>query len=127
MWVPLVENCETDNPGADYFVKLYLDKLFTQAPDIDTLILGCTHYPLLIDKIRQFVPDGVTVLPQGDIVADSLKDYLHRHPEIDSRITRGGTVRYISTEESAKFDAMAQVFMGQPVCSERATSLTQLL
>ena len=83
MWVPLVENNEFDSPGADYFVRKYLDELFRKDPLIDTLILGCTHYPLLIEKIRRYVPTGVTLLPQGEYVACSLEDYLHRHPEMD--------------------------------------------
>ena len=88
MWVPLVENNEFDKPGADYFVKDSIDKLMARDPEIDTIILGCTHYPLLLDKIRLYIPEGVTVIPQGQYIADSLKDYLHRHSDMDARTAR---------------------------------------
>lgn len=123
MWVPLVENLEGDGPGADYFVQRDIDALFSQCADIDTLILGCTHYPLLIDKIRKYAPTGVNVLPQGEIVAASLLDYLQRHPEMDARITHGGTVDYVTTEEADKFNGLAGVFMGSPVQAHREVSL----
>lgn len=115
MWVPLVENMESDGPGADYFVRKDIDALFAADPAIDTVILGCTHYPLLINKIRQYLPDGAEVLHQGQIVARSLLDYLRRHPEMDSRITRDATVEYLTTENPAKFSAMAAVFLGDTV------------
>lgn len=118
MWVPLVENNEADSDGADYFVKKDIDALFTENPDIDTLILGCTHYPILIDKIRKYVPEGVDILSQGDIVATSLLDYLHRHPDMDARISRGATVRYLTTESPEKFDPLASEFMHSPVHAE---------
>ena len=121
MWVPLVENLESDGDGADYFVRRDLDALLSQDKDIDTLILGCTHYPLLINKIRKYAPEGLTILPQGDIVAESLLDYLRRHPEMDRRITRGGATEYITTEEADKFSALAAVFMGAPVKAVRHT------
>ena len=93
MWVPLVENRESEGDGADYFVKKDIDLLMSQCPDIDTVILGCTHYPLLINKINQFRPEGVNIIQQGPIVADSLADYLQRHPEIERHCSRGGTCR----------------------------------
>lgn len=123
MWVPLVENLEADGPGADYFVQRDLQAILSQDPDIDTLILGCTHYPLLINKIKQYIPAHVQVLTQGDIVAESLLDYLRRHPEMDSRITRGGVVEYITTEEADKFASLAAVFMGSPVKAHRENFL----
>lgn len=123
MWVPLVENMEADGPGADYFVKRDLDALLRQDSDIDTVILGCTHYPLLIDKIRQFAPAGVQIVPQGDIVAASLLDYLRRHPEMDRLITRTGSVQYFTTEEADKFASLARVFMGNTVDAMRVQSL----
>ncbi len=123
MWVPLVENLEADGPGADYFIQRDLQSILSQDPDIDTLILGCTHYPLLINKIKQYIPAHVQVLTQGDIVAESLLDYLHRHPEMDSRITRGGAVEYITTEEADKFASLAAVFMGAPVKAHRENFL----
>ena len=119
MWVPLVENLESEGEGADYFVRRDVEAVLTQDADIDTLILGCTHYPLLLNKIRKFTPAHVTILPQGEIVASSLLDYLRRHPEMDARITRGGTTRYLTTEEADKFSSLAAVFMGSPVAAER--------
>ncbi len=121
MWVPLVENREADGPGADYFVRKDIDLLMSADPAIDTIILGCTHYPLLMEKIRQYAPAGVTIVPQGRIVAESLVDYLRRHPEMAARITRGGHVEYCTTENPEKFDALAQLFMAAPV---RATKVT---
>lgn len=115
MWVPLVENREADGPGADYFVERDIRRLFSQCADIDALILGCTHYPLLIDKIRLYLPEGVRLLSQGDIVAASLADYLRRHPEMDRKITRGGTVRYLTTDNADRFADLASVFMSEPV------------
>ncbi|MCH5222088.1 MAG: glutamate racemase [Muribaculaceae bacterium] len=126
MWVPLVENMESDSEGADYFVKRDLNDLFSKANDIDTLILGCTHYPLLIEKIRKYSPAGINILPQGDIVSSSLTDYLKRHPEIDTRITRGAVTDYITTEEPDKFSTLAAVFMGAPIKACRVHSLTDL-
>ncbi|MGI6521767.1 MAG: glutamate racemase [Fermentimonas sp.] len=122
MWVPLVENREHDKPGADYFVKQHLDRLLQQDPDIDAIILGCTHYPLLIEKIVDFLPDKVTVIPQGKEVADSLLDYLHRHPEMEAKCTKGGTVQYYTTDSPEKFNQMASLFMNEPV-DARKTSL----
>lgn len=115
MWVPLVENRESTSPGADYFVKQEIDRLFSQGRDIDTLILACTHYPLLYDKIRRYVPEGVSIVRQGEIVADSLADYMQRHPAMDSRCSKGGTCHYLTTESAAKFSEMASVFLSKPV------------
>jgi glutamate racemase len=117
MWVPLVENNEHESPGADYFVKKYLDALMAQSGNIDTILLGCTHYPLLIGKIRQYLPAGVEVISQGEIVAEKLEDYLVRHPRMENRCSRGGRVEYLTTESAAGFDAMAAVFMGEQVHS----------
>ncbi len=122
MWVPLIENGEYLSDGADYFVQKYLDKLFTAAPDIDTILLACTHYPLLMDKIKKYLPAGVQVVAQGEIVADSLADYLHRHPEMESRITRQGNRRFYTTDDTTDFDNHATAFFGQRVRSERLTT-----
>lgn len=111
MWVPLVENREADGDGADYFVRKDIDALMAMNPDIDTVILGCTHYPLLMPKIRKYMPDGVTVVEQGSIIADSLADYLQRHPEMEVRCTKGGTCRYLTTENADKFSSMASYFL----------------
>lgn len=119
MWVPLIENFEAEGDGADYFVKKDINALFCQAPDIDTLILGCTHYPLLINKIEKYIPDGVTILSQGNLTAASLADYLRRHPEMAARITQGGHTEYLTTERPEKFDAAARIFLRVPTRSRR--------
>ena len=111
MWVPLVENCEYDSPGADYFVKKRLDEVFRLDPDIDTLVLACTHYPLLMNKIVKYAPPSVRIIPQGDYVAASLQDYLRRHPEMDVRLSRRGNVRFLTTEDPEKFLENAAIFM----------------
>lgn len=121
MWVPLVENGEATGEGTDYFVKRDVERLMAQNPAIDTVILGCTHYPLLKDKVEKYVPEGVTVLSQGAIVADSLADYLNRHPEMTARCSKGATCRYLTTESSDKFSESATVFLSEPV---EATSIT---
>ncbi len=121
MWVPLVENGEHTSDGADYFVKKYLDELMGGAPDIDTLLLACTHYPLLTDKIRKYLPEHIQIVAQGDIVANSLAEYLTRHPEIDGRLTRNGTTRYFTTDDAAEFDMYATMFRGEAVRSEHTT------
>lgn len=115
MWVPLVENREYDKPGADYFVRQHLEQLMAKDPQIDTIILGCTHYPLLIDKIRQHLPAGTNVLTQGSYVAESLKDYLSRHQEMDVKCTKGGTVHYYTTDASDKFNQLASIFLREKV------------
>lgn len=118
MWVPLVEYREAQGDGADYFVKKDIDALMQMSPDIDTLILGCTHYPMLLPKIQKYLPQGVTALSQGHIVADSLVDYLQRHPEMDARITRNGSCRFLTTECADRFASLAGVFLDQPVTAE---------
>jgi glutamate racemase len=115
MWVPLVENDEFRSDGADYFVKKNLDSLFMADNEIDTLILGCTHYPLLIEKIRKYVPLGVQVVSQGDIVAESLRDYLLRHPEMDAKCSKKGSVRFYTTESVTKFEQTAGLFLNRKV------------
>lgn len=98
MWVPLIENNEAQSPGADYFVQKYLDRLLSQDPEIDTIILGCTHYPLLLDKIRCYTPSHIRLIEQGKYVAASLKDYLIRHPEIRTHCETGGNCLFLTTE-----------------------------
>lgn len=119
MWVPLVENAEFDSPGADYFVKKHIDHIMQTDPLIDTLILGCTHYPLLIKKIRKYVPAGVKLISQGEYVAESLADYLVRHPEMSSRLTTGGSRRFLTTESVEKFSDAASLFLGYNVNAEK--------
>lgn len=121
MWVPLVETGEFNGPGADYFVKKYIDAILEDDPDIDTLILGCTHYPLLFPKIRQYTPEHIRILPQGELVAESLADYLRRHPEIERKCTKGGTIEFLTTESPEKFDTLASLFMQSNVTSTRIT------
>ena len=115
MWVPLVENNEIDSPGADYFVRKHLEHILAADPEIDTLVLGCTHYPLLIEKIKAFLPEGITLFSQGEYVAASLTDYLRRHPEMDIRLTKQGNCRFLTTESAAKFSDAASVFLNHPV------------
>ncbi|SHM14719.1 glutamate racemase [Chitinophaga jiangningensis] len=119
MWVPLIENNEHEADGADYFVKEYLDKILSQSTNIDTLVLACTHYPLLLRKIRQHVPSGITVLGQGKLVARSLKDYLHRHPEMEQRLSKNGQQTFYTTDDPGIFDQMAEIFFGKTVTSAK--------
>lgn len=121
MWVPLVENREYDAPGADYFVEKYVEELFSQEPEIDTIILGCTHYPLLIDKIRRQVDGRAAIITQGELVAASLEDYLKRHPEMDSKCTRGGSCTYLTTENPERFISLAGTFLNTPLKAEHIT------
>ena len=118
MWVPLIENNEHLGAGADYFVQEYVTQLMAQESKIDTVLLGCTHFPLLADKIRQHLPSSVQILSQGQIVAESLKDYLHRHPEMEQSCSKNGTRRFLTTDDTANFDAHASVFFGSEVKSE---------
>lgn len=111
LWVPIVENNEATGAGADYFVKKRIDHILWLDPDIDTLILGCTHYPILMPKIKQYVPEGVKIVSQGEYVAESLKDYLARHTDMDARCTKNGTVRYYTTENADKFKEAARIFI----------------
>lgn len=120
MWVPLVENGEAHHDGADYFVRQEIDRILARDPLIDTIILACTHYPLLYDKIRQYTPDHITLVSQGDIVADSLADYLNRHQAMRSRLTTGGSCRYLTTESPAKFSQMASMFLGTHITAQQA-------
>lgn len=119
MWVPLVENNEFDKPGADYFVRQYIDRLLDKDSKIDAVILGCTHYPLLYDKIRAYMPSDIAVIPQGDYVAASLKDYLHRHPEMDIRCLKHGTCQFYTTESVDKFRESASIFLDCPIDVEK--------
>ena len=115
LWVPIIENNEADTPGADYFVKKRIDLILERDPQIDTLILGCTHYPILMPKIRKHVPENVQIVAQGEYVAKSLQDYLRRHPDMEQRCTKHGTVRYLTTENPEKFKENAQIFIHEEV------------
>lgn len=111
MWVPLVENNEYNSEGADYFVRKYIDELLDKDSQIDTIILGCTHYPLLKEKIRQYTPDHIKLIAQGELVAESLKDYLHRHTDINARCSRNGQCEFLTTESVEKFRESASIFL----------------
>jgi glutamate racemase len=118
MWVPLVENGEHLDEGADYFIRKHVDNILNRNSQIDTLLLACTHYPLLKEKIRQFLPAAVKLVSQADIVADSLKDYLQRHPEIESAISQKGIRQFYTTDSTTDFDAKAVSFFGGTVMSK---------
>lgn len=117
MWVPLVENNEHESPGADYFIEKSINQLLAQSPNIDTVLLACTHYPLLINKISQYLPEGTTILSQGRIVADSLYDYLQRHPEITEKLTKTGELEFYTTDSTDDFNSKASIFYGKAVKS----------
>ena len=117
LWVPLIENNEHQSPGADYFVKKDIELLLSQSNQIDTILLGCTHYPLLMEKIRKFAPSNVNIISQGTIVADSLKDYLNRHPEIEKNCSKNGRIAFFTTDATEDFDNHAGTFFGNPVIS----------
>ncbi len=115
MWVPLIENNEHINEGANYFVKKHVDNLIEKDAEIDAIILGCTHYPLLSDKIKSYLPNGVEVISQGKIVAESLADYLDRHPEMDEKCSKNGTCTYLTTESPGKFASSASIFLNETI------------
>jgi len=117
MWVPLVENNEYESPGADYFIKKHIDHLLSQSGSIDTILLACTHYPLLINKIKQYIPAGITILPQGEIVANSLGHYLLNHPEIEGNCSKNGKRNFFTTDSPEDFDNHAAIFFGKSVKS----------
>ncbi len=119
MWVPLVENDEMSNPAADYFVRKNIENLLTKDPQIDTIILGCTHYPLLRSTIDKFLPQHVKLLEQGPIVAESLVDYLVRHPVMDQVCSRGGSIRFLTTESTENFEPRATLFLGAALTAEK--------
>ena len=120
-WVPLVEYNEADSPGADYFVKKRIDQIMAKDPQIDALILGCTHYPLLMPKILKYLPTGVRVISQGDYVASSLKAYLERHPQIERKCSKDAFVHYLTTENPDKFKESAQIFLHEDITVENIT------
>ena len=117
MWVPLVENNEYNSPGADYFIQKNINNLLQQSGSIDTILLACTHYPLLMEKIKNAVPANITVLSQGEIVADSLKLYLQKHTEIEENCSKNGQISFFTTDSEEDFDSHAAIFYGKPVKS----------
>lgn len=121
MWVSLVENNESQDEGADYFIRKYIDQLLSKDPQIDTVILGCTHFPILLPKIRQYIPEHVSVIAQGEYVAKSLKDYLKRHPEMDAKCTKNGNCQFYTTEAEEKFSESASTFLKQQISVKHIT------
>jgi glutamate racemase len=119
MWVPLVENDEHRSPGADYFIKKRIDNLLLKDPEIDSIILGCTHYPILLPKISKYCPPDIKLIPQGKYIAASLEDYLERHTEMRDRITQNGKCRYFTTESATKFRENASIFLKEDIEVER--------
>lgn len=118
MWVPIVENGESESPGADFFIRKHIDNLMRKDDSIDTIILGCTHYPLLKPKLKRLLTPSIKVISQGDFVAKSLKDYLMRHPEMDNRLTKNGTIKYYTTENPERFSELASIFLQDPINAE---------
>ncbi|CDA82665.1 glutamate racemase [Bacteroides congonensis] len=121
MWVSLVENNESQNDGADYFIRKYIDQLLSKDPQIDTVILGCTHFPLLLPKIRQYIANDISVISQGEYVAESLKDYLRRHPEMDAKCTKNGNCQFYTTEAEEKFSESASTFLNRQISVKHIT------
>lgn len=119
MWVPLIENGEAHSAGSDYFVKKYINEILDTNSDIDSLILACTHYPILFDKIRKFTPEHISIINQGKIVADSLENYLSRHSEIDQKLSKQKKVLYYTTDAPENFDEKARLFLESPVRSQK--------
>lgn len=119
MWVPLVENNESQNEGADYFIRKYIDQLLSKDPEIDTMILGCTHYPILLPKIQEYTPKHIRIVAQGEYVAESLKDYLSRHPEMKTKCTQNGSCLFYTTEAEEKFVESASSFLNQQIDVKR--------
>ncbi|MBI1184867.1 glutamate racemase, partial [bacterium] len=119
MWVPLVENDEHDAPGADYFVQKYINHLLETDADIDAVLLACTHYPVLYNKIRQYLPAHIHIISQGELVAESTKNYLHRHREMDVLCTKGGSRRYFTTESPQMFAQKASQFLGHEITVQK--------
>lgn len=115
VWVPLVENNDLDSEGTHYFVKEDVEALLSQSPEIDTILLACTHYPLLLPTIQAHTPRDIKLVPQGDLVADSLVNYLQRHPEVETQCQRGSTYTFYTTDDAADFGEKAKLFFGQEV------------
>lgn len=118
MWVPIVENNEIGTEGAEYFIRKNIQNILQKDKDLDTLVLGCTHYPLLIDTIQKYVPKNIKILQQGEITAEKLREYLTRHPEMENRLSKNGSIRFQTTESSENFEGKAALFMGHKVVAE---------
>ena len=118
MWVPIVENNEIGSEGAEYFIQKNIQNILQKDKDLDTLVLGCTHYPLLIDTIQKYVPENIKILQQGEITAEKLREYLTRHPEMENRLSKNSSLRFQTTESSENFNGKAALFMGHKVEAE---------
>lgn len=118
MWVHLIENNEHNTPEAEFFIKKHLAALLAQSAEIDTILLACTHYPIIEDKIRNYVPGHIRIISQGTLVANSLADYLTRHSEMDAKLTKGGEMRFFTTDDTIDFDEHASTFFGEPVAAQ---------
>ena len=118
LWVPMIENGECDSEGAAFFIEKDLKLLLEQSPEIDTILLGCTHYPLIINTIKRFLPEGISIISQGEIVAESLQDYLVRHPEMEARCSKNKTLQFFTTDSTEDFDKHSKVFFGKEVISK---------
>lgn len=121
MWVPLIENNQFDTPGGVYFIQNDLVSILEKDPKIDTILLGCTHYPILLEQLQRLLPEHIEVLAQGKIVAESLADYLIRHPEMDAKCSKGGSVRYLTTESAQAFSEKASLLMNDQIEAEHLT------
>ena len=121
LWVPLIEAGEHESIAADYLVEKYLDLLLSQSPDIDTVLLACTHYPLLTPKILEHLPENIRLISQGEIVAASLADYLRRHPDMETRLSRGGEVRFFTTDDAADFEERGSLFFGSSLKAQHVS------
>ena len=119
IWVPLIENGEYDTEGAEFFIKKYADQLMQLSPDIDTVVLACTHYPILKSKIEEVLPDNVKVISQGGLVATALKSYLSRHPEMEEQCEKGGEIKFFTTDSASEFDYLGGVFFGEQLQSKQ--------
>ena len=117
LWVPLVENNEYNSPGADYFVKKDVDELLNNSSGIDTILLACTHYPLLESKIKKYLPGEMQLISQGGIIAASLENYLSRHPEIEQKCSKNGRIQFFTTDSTHDFDKHSTIFFGKKVNS----------
>ncbi|NDA60719.1 MAG: glutamate racemase [Chitinophagia bacterium] len=126
MWVPLIENGEAELPGADYFVQKHLQHLFAQSDQIDTLLLACTHYPLLLNKIVQFLPGHIRVVAQGEIVANSLSNYLERHPEINHQCSKEASLQFYTTDSTVEFERQASLFFGKSLTAHHTDLAVKL-
>jgi glutamate racemase len=115
LWVPLIENKENLSPGGEYFIQKYIDELLKKDAEIDTIVLACTHYPIIINQIRKFVPEHIQIISQGELVAVALQDYLKRHTEIDIQCKKDGITAYFTTENPAAFNEKAAIFMAKNI------------